>query len=53
MDQSSSEAEPYPVEYNVALQSIREGTTIKSSLQSDYATQWRPVEAFRELVQNW
>ncbi|KAI0887416.1 uncharacterized protein GGS22DRAFT_198712 [Annulohypoxylon maeteangense] len=53
MDQTSSDAEPYPFESSVTLQSIHERTTINSTLTSDYATQWGPVEAFRELVQNW
>ncbi|KAI1212995.1 uncharacterized protein F4807DRAFT_457080 [Annulohypoxylon truncatum] len=53
MDQSLSEAEPYPVEHNTTLHSIHERTTINSALRSNYATKWGPVEAFRELVQNW
>ncbi|KAI1460719.1 hypothetical protein F4805DRAFT_478494 [Annulohypoxylon moriforme] len=53
MDQSLVGAEPYPVEPSVTLQSIHERATIVSALTSDYATKWGPVEAFRELVQNW
>ncbi|KAI2469199.1 hypothetical protein F4781DRAFT_422109 [Annulohypoxylon bovei var. microspora] len=52
VDHSSSDDEPYPIENRVTLQSINQKMTINSAMVSNYATQWGPVEAFRELVQN-
>lgn len=40
-------------EERVTLESINQRKTINSSLSSTYAAQWGPVEAFREIVQNW
>ncbi|XXH04718.1 hypothetical protein Hte_011140 [Hypoxylon texense] len=37
----------------VTLDSIGEGRTVHCGLNSRYASQWTPVAAFRELVQNW
>ncbi|KAH9900338.1 hypothetical protein F4778DRAFT_791612 [Xylariomycetidae sp. FL2044] len=41
------------VEASVTLESVNHSRTIHSGLLSTYASQWEPVEAFRELVQNW
>ncbi|KAI0480365.1 hypothetical protein GGR56DRAFT_687482 [Xylariaceae sp. FL0804] len=50
---SPSDNEASDVDTEVTLESINQRMTIKSSLVSNYAAQWGPVEAFRELVQNW
>ncbi|KAI0145913.1 hypothetical protein F4776DRAFT_660789 [Hypoxylon sp. NC0597] len=52
-DESSSDGETYTTENRVTLQSINQRMTINSAMVSNYATQWGPVEAFRELIQNW
>lgn len=41
------------VEDRVTLESITQKKTINSNVNSTYAAQWGPVEAFREIVQNW
>ena len=41
------------VESRVTLESINKRKSIHSSIASNYAARWGPVEAFRELVQNW
>ncbi|RYP33945.1 hypothetical protein DL766_003217 [Monosporascus sp. MC13-8B] len=50
---NSSEDESYDLERKITLQSINQRMTIRSTIISTYAAQWGPVEAFRELVQNW
>ncbi|RYP13179.1 hypothetical protein DL765_007006 [Monosporascus sp. GIB2] len=49
----SSEDESYDLERKITLESINQRMTIGSTIISTYAAQWGPVEAFRELVQNW
>ncbi|RYP62624.1 hypothetical protein DL769_007230 [Monosporascus sp. CRB-8-3] len=49
----SSEDELYDLERKITLESINQKMTITSTIISTYAAQWGPVEAFRELVQNW
>ncbi|KAI1144079.1 hypothetical protein F5Y05DRAFT_407479 [Hypoxylon sp. FL0543] len=53
VDMSSSDGESYPTENKLTLQSINHRMSINSAMSSNYATQWGPVEAFRELIQNW
>lgn len=43
----------YTIEHEVTLESIDNQATINSTIASNYAAQWEPVEAFREIVQNW
>lgn len=42
----------YDWEDDVTLDSIKKSHTIHFPIRSTY-TKWGPVEAFRELVQNW
>ncbi|KAI1105884.1 hypothetical protein F4804DRAFT_330804 [Jackrogersella minutella] len=44
-----SDNETYTIENKVTLQSINQRMTIHPAMVSNYATQWGPIEAFREL----
>lgn len=49
---SSDDENDSGVEQELTLASIARNRTLNLSVSSGY-TQWGPVEAFRELVQNW
>ncbi|KAI1646340.1 uncharacterized protein F4817DRAFT_366019 [Daldinia loculata] len=49
----SDDDESYTLENKVTLESINQRMTINFPIVSNYASHWGPVEAFRELVQNW
>ncbi|KAI0024867.1 hypothetical protein F4780DRAFT_794006 [Xylariomycetidae sp. FL0641] len=52
-DGDSSADDSHEFENLVTLESINQRMTINSAITSDYAGLWGPVEAFREVVQNW
>lgn len=53
-DTSSGEDDDggYDCDPEITLSSIAKSKTINLSLRAEY-TNWKPREAFRELVQNW
>jgi hypothetical protein len=54
IDASSSDEDDDGYDYDpeVTLGSIQRSMTINFSIRANY-TNWKPREAFRELVQNW
>ncbi|KAI1085731.1 hypothetical protein F5B20DRAFT_587679 [Whalleya microplaca] len=49
----SSDDESSDMEKTVTLESINQRMVLKTAMVSNYAAQWGPIEALRELVQNW
>ncbi len=53
MPGKGSASDGYDIEEKVTLESINRSKAVYSNISSTYCTQWGPLEAFREFVQNW
>jgi hypothetical protein len=51
-DSDDDDEEDYEYDPEITLRSIVNSKTINFSIKASY-TNWKPREAFRELVQNW
>lgn len=51
-ESSDEDDDGYDYDPEITLHSIEKSKTINFSIRANY-TNWKPREAFRELVQNW